>query len=130
MKKIYKNRIYAYIVDLILISLIMILINKIPFSNNNALYQSLNDINDGIINNKISFRKYLSDYGHIIYQIDSNNIINNLINLIIMIVYFIIIPFCNGGRTLGLHLFNLKIERNNYKKITVLDLFIRCLIVN
>ncbi|MDD3392910.1 MAG: RDD family protein, partial [Bacilli bacterium] len=42
----------------------------------------------------------------------------------------IIIPFCNGGRTLGLHLFNLKIERNNYKKITVLDLFIRCLIVN
>lgn len=131
MHKIYKNRILSYIADLLIISIVIWLIGILFRSNDiNNIYQNINNTNEEFINKQINFQSYINNYGNLNYELDKLLFIHNIINLILMLIYFSVLPFFNKGKTIGLQLFNLKIERKDYQKITILNLIIRSLVVN
>lgn len=126
MTKTYK-RILAYIVDFILIYLIFIILYKlVPRVSIGLLNHNLNQINDYLLNNNIGLKTYLNNFAMMTYEIDKANVIQLGINTLLFIIYFIIIPLVTKGYTLGLYLFNLKIDG----EISFKNLLIRSIIIN
>ncbi len=126
MAKTYK-RFLAYIVDFILINLIFIILYKlIPNGNISLLNHDLNKTNEYLLNNSIELKTYLDNFAMMTYEIDKANVIQLGLNTLLFIIYFIIIPIVTKGYTLGLYLFNLKIDG----KINFKNLLIRSIVIN
>lgn len=182
MKRIFK-RVAAYIIDVILISIVSTLLTSNKYLNkdyekyqnvyddyvketeiyndysvklNNFFsdnkiskseYNKLNDLdeNEDLIkfykDKKISKKEYeklinnmSSDYSNIqidySYKLIKYSIMPAIISLLCILFYFVVIQFYFDGRTLGKLLMNIKVVSNNGKKLTILNFFIRSLIVN
>lgn len=120
-----KKRFLAFLVDIIIVSIICILISKLVESNEiKELNEKLNIIIDNVLGNKISTRMYLSNYFYLNYQIDKLNIAAEIISYFIIVLYFVIVPTITKGQTIGLRLFKLKIGG----RVTINSLFIRNII--
>lgn len=131
MKAKFSTRLSAYIIDLIFLgSILMIIYYFIPESNKTLeLNYQLNNLNESVINQEISFNNYLGKYADIIYNLDKERLIYNVINLILIFVYFVIVPLITKGITLGKYIMGIKIKPKK-EKLTLTALFIRNLIVN
>ena len=125
--KTYK-RLLAYIIDTLLLGVIFIILYKLIPINNEVipLNHSLKELEEKFLNGTILFREYFSNYIQISYNIDKLNMIQIAINLLLVSFYFIIIPILTKGYTLGLYLFNLKIDG----KLNFKNLFMRSIIIN
>lgn len=119
------KRFLAYIIDILIVLVICSIINNIiPNTKINELNHSLNVITENVLNNEISMKEYLSNYIYVNYLIDKSNVLSTILNLVVLIIYFIIVPLLNGGKTIGLSILKLKIAGNvNFK-----NLFIRNII--
>lgn len=131
MKAKFSTRLSAYIIDLIFLgSILMVIYYFIPESNKTLeLNYQLNNLNESVINQEISFNNYLGKYADIIYNLDKERLIYNVINLILIFVYFVIVPLITKGITLGKYIMGIKIKPKK-EKLTLTALFIRNLIVN
>lgn len=129
---INKKRFLAYIIDMLLILSIMMIITYFFKNNPNILenQKQLNILNEQYIKNEIPFSSYFNDYSKYVYQIDKNNLVVNIINIIIMILYFIILPYKTNGFTLGKYIMKIKIEEKDKKNIKLKTLTIRTFVIN
>lgn len=119
------KRFMAYVIDILIVLIICSLLNNIvPNTKINGLNHSLNVITENVLNNQISFKEYLSNYMYINYSIDKINILFTTLNIMFIIIYFIIIPLLNKGKTIGLSIFKLKIDGD----VNIKNLFIRNII--
>ncbi len=119
-----KKRFLALIIDIIILLIIFELINLFFI---NPYESELTTLKEKLINNKISYSAYLYNYININHNISKNNIYFNVIQIIIMSVYFILIPYINKGSTIGKLLFKIKVDKPNLK---ITDLLIRSFIIN
>ena len=181
--KIIIKRVAAYIIDIILVSIVSTLFTSNKYLNKDyEKYQNVYDsyveeteiyndystkLNNFFSDNKISKSEYnklnelninkeltkfykdekitKKEYDKLIEKLDKNysniqidysyklikySIMPTIISLMCILLYFVVIQFYFDGRTLGKLLMNLKIVSNNDKKLTILNFFIRSLIVN
>lgn len=131
MKAKFIKRLSAYIIDLILLGTISMLIcHFIPKSNKSLeLNYQLNNLNENVIKQEISFNNYLGRYVDIIYNLDKEKLVYNVINLILIFIYFVIVPLITKGITLGKYIIGIKIKPKK-EKLTLKALIIRNIIVN
>lgn len=127
-----KKRAPAYIIDMIIILLILFLINYfLPESNNVAnLNKELNDITTNMLAGNTNFGTYIVDFSNVIHGLDKERVLINVINAVLIVVYFILIPYLRNGKTIGLKLMGLKIVRFDKELLALHDLVIRNIIVN
>ena len=132
MKANFKQRLGAYLIDIIaLIGIFSLIYFLLPKNNKNIiLEQGLNNLNETFIKEEIVLSEYFNEYSNIIYNLDKNNIVYNIINIVILIIYFIVIPFVTNGKTLGKYIIGIKIKSKNQEKVSILELIIRNLIFN
>lgn len=132
MKASFKQRMGAYLIDLmVLIGVFCLIYFLIPENAKNAiLEQELNLLNESFIKEEIIIGDYFNSYGNIMYELDKNNIINSIINIIILVIYFIIVPFITNGKTLGKYILGIKIKSKDKENVSILGLIIRNLIFN
>lgn len=131
MKKEFK-RVLSYIIDLLVVLLITSLICLIIPKENN-LYKvqgSMNLLNEQILKKEINFSTYFNNYSILIHEIDGYNYINYIVTLIIIILYFIILPKLLKGQTIGMKLLKLRLIEKNKDEISLRTLIIRSLIFN
>ena len=126
----FSKRLFAYIIDIMLLSILLLLVNVIVPKNNNikSLNVELDTLNEQYLNDEISFNKYLNDYSNISYDLDKQNVIYTIVNIVFVIVYFIIVPYFFNGKTLGKKVLKIKVTKEN--KLTITGLLIRNLIIN
>lgn len=117
-----KKRFLALMLDIIILLIIFELIS-LCFTNPYSM--DLTILNEKFINNEIGFSNYLYNYININYE--ANNIYFNIIQIIIMCLYFILIPYINKGSTIGKMIFKIKVYKPNLK---ITDLIIRSFIIN
>lgn len=182
MKMIFK-RVVAYLIDIILISIVSTLLTSNKYLNKDyEKYQNTYDnyiketenyneyltkLNNFSSDNKISKSEYnkldelsenkelnkfykdkkisKKEYNSLIEKLNDNysinqidysyklikySIIPTIISLMCILLYFVVIQFYFDGRTAGKLLMKLKVVSNNDKKLTILNFFIRSLIVN
>lgn len=123
--KLTIKRLLAYVIDILVIFLIFFVLYNLLPSNNEIieLNHKLKQLEEQLFNQQINFGKYLEQFIKISYQIDKSNVLLSAINILLVIVYFIIVPMFTKGKTLGLYLMNLKIKSEENLKI--FSLFIR-----
>lgn len=128
----FKKRLFAYLIDVIILSIILAFIGLfIPTSSNltnlgNELLSLKNNFSSGSIDNFT----FLNQYSGIVYSIDRELFLTNLINVTVGIIYFIVFPLYNNGQSFGKKIKGLKIVSNDNSDVTSNALLVRYLFMD
>lgn len=125
------KRVKAFIIDFVIIVIAFNIINSIfpPSSYVRELKAHQNEILEEYTSHNINFKKYLKEYGLVVYEIDSEQKVVNISYMIFMILYFIVLPFIWKGRTIGSYINGIQIERFDKGYLFIHQLLIRNIIV-
>lgn len=131
-KPCFFPRAIAYIIDIILINIICFGVLLLVPKNDNYEYYSkeYEQIQTDYLAEKISTEEYLNKSVDVIYNIDSNNIISLIIQVVIIILYFVVFQFYNKGQTIGKKLMKLRVVSVKDSNLTLNQITFRSLIIN
>lgn len=126
--KTYK-RVMAYIIDWIIVGIILMLLYYfIPEGHTiHELNHNLREINEQLLKHQMTIETYFKEFSHIAYLLDQERLLHTAINILVICIYFIIVPVLKNGKTVGLYIMSFKIKGNN---LSISKLFIRNFIVN
>lgn len=130
-KSNFGKRLVAYILDAVIVSLIFSVLTMFIKESNNLinLNNQLNTISENFINKTITMKEYFNQYSSIEYLISKEMFLQNLFSLILMIGYFVILPYYYNGQTIGKKMMKIKIVKED-DKLTINDLALRSLLSN
>lgn len=130
-KSNFGKRLVAYILDAIIVSLIFSVLTMFIKESNNLinLNNQLNTISENLINKTITMKEYFNQVASVQYLISKETFLQNLFSLILMIGYFIILPYYYNGQTIGKKMMKIKIVKED-DKLTINDLALRSLLAN
>lgn len=130
-KSNFGKRLVAYILDAVIVSLIFSVLTMFIKESNNLinLNNQLNTISENFINKTITMKEYFNQYSSIEYLISKEMFLQNLFSLILMIGYFVILPYYYNGQTIGKKMMKIKIVKED-DKLTINDLALRSLLAN
>jgi len=127
----FSKRLFAYIIDIAILSMVLFLTNIIiPKSNEiKNINASLDVLNEQYLNQEISFKEYSNNYSDINYELDRQNIVYTIVNIVFVMVYFIVLPYFLNGQTIGKKLLKIKVVKQE-GKLNITSLIIRNLVIN
>ena len=127
----FLKRAGAFMLDAFIFSLIFaIFMMLIPESTNVVnLNNELSALSESVLNKEISISVYFNQYAGIIHSLDKELFLSNLFNFMLMIGYFVILPFYYNGQTLGKKILKIKVVKDD-GELTMNDLLIRNIIIN
>lgn len=132
MKAYFFQRIAAYLIDIILLSLVVGILT-LPFSNNKnitVLQEELTSLSDQYLKGEIDTSVYLSQGMEISYDMAYASVGSNIVNVVAVILYFVLFQAYNKGQTLGKKLLRIKVMRQDGEAVKVNDLAKRSLLIN
>ena len=127
----FLKRAGAFILDAFIFSLIFgIFMMIIPESTNvTNLNGELSSLSESFLSKEISISVYFNQYAGLIHSLDKELFLSNLFNFMLMIGYFVILPFYYNGQTLGKKILKIKVVKDD-GELTMNDLLIRNIIIN
>ena len=127
----FKKRLLAYLIDIIILSLILTFVGLFIPSNSNLvnLNNELMSVNNNFMNQEIDAITFINQYSNIGYSIGRELFLSNLISVVIGIVYFIVFPLYNGGQSIGKKVIGLKIVSVDDSDVSSNSLLIRYLLM-
>lgn len=130
MKAKFFDRLTAYIIDVIIISLITsILFTSIP-TNNKELEKQLSSLQDEVLSNNITYEEFVDEYQDLYYKNKKDTMTQSAITLTITIAYFVIFQYMNKGQTIGKKILHLRVVDNNTEKpLSIFKGLIRSLLI-
>lgn len=131
-KPYFFPRAIAYVIDMLLISIASFcILLLIPKNDNYKQYsEQYEQIQSDFISEKITSQEYVNKSVDIVYNIDSNNVISMIIEVILIILYFVVFQFYNNGQTVGKKLMKLRVVSIDNNKLTLNQITYRALIIN
>ena len=130
MKAKFFKRVIAYIIDIIIVTVISSFITVfVPLGNSQNISNELIETMTDYQEKEITEREYLEKSEVINYKLTKETTLITLINAGIYIIYFVIVPLYNKKQTFGKRVMKIKIKNINGKKITANDLMYRSLII-
>lgn len=132
MKPYFFPRLVAYIIDILIVSIICSgLMFLIPENKNYSKYvKEYEQIQTDFIQEKISKEEYVNRSADIVYDIDYSNVVSMIIEIVLIILYFVVFQFYNKGQTLGKKLMKLRVISVSDTNITLNQIACRALIIN
>lgn len=132
MKVEFKKRLAAYIIDLIIVGLLIGMVMMIKEKDPKVVQLRVDEniVNELYASGEIKFGDYFERRTTIDQQIDQECVIYMIYNIILIIFYFVLLPYFWNGQTVGKKAFKIKVTSSNENKITITALLIRNLIIN
>ena len=129
------KRIEAYLIDIILVSIVAGLITSIPFINPykekyNEYSTKLNEITTNYSEGKIKKAEYKEQYIETSYKLEQYGVTYSVTNMILLVGYFIFFQYYNKGQTIGKKMFKLKTINKGQDKISLKNITIRSILIN
>ena len=126
MKVIFKKRLFAYLIDFVLLTTIVTIINCVlPTTTKQVeINKELDSLQQNLLDGEIDNKQYFDGYKKLLPELDKSNMAINVCNLVFILGYFIIIPVVNNGQTLGKKISKIKIEKID-GNLTIRDMVIR-----
>lgn len=123
------KRIIAYIIDFIFISAILMIVTYFIPKNSNVefLNNDINNLTEQVLNSEITFEAYAREYSIYLSSIDKENVIYNVISVVIMMIYYVIVPVIFKA-TLGKYIMKLEIKNKDGKKLNLFNTFTRSIV--
>lgn len=151
--KIVLKRVVAYLIDIILVSIVSTFLTSNSFINKDydkyqdtydkyeEVYEEYIDLTEELDNEKLTDEEYnkkieeingeyelvFEDYN---YKLVKLSIIPTSISIVILILYFVGLQYLLKGQTLGKKIMKLQIKSNNNKKLNIFNYILRSLILN
>ena len=127
----FKKRLLAYFIDIIILSLILTFVGLFIPSNSNLvnLNNELMSVNNNFMNQEIDAITFINQYSNIGYSIARELFLSNLISVAVGIIYFIVYPLYNGGQSIGKKIIGLKIVSADDSAVSSNSLLIRYLLM-
>lgn len=124
------KRILAYLIDIILVFIIVILLEALLPKNNNIeiLNRELNETTDQFFGKQIDFSVYFNQTALIFRDLDKARIMYSVINAVLIFIYFIFIPYFFDGKTIGKKILKIKTIRNDQEYLSLKNLVIKNMI--
>jgi hypothetical protein len=134
-KDILFKRLSAYIIDATIIYIIINLLIEIPFlTPNEKKYNQINDKLETIIldyeNDKITLNEFKNEYIEINYEVIKIENKINICRVILIFIYFVIIPWKFKGQTIGKKIFKIKIVSTANGNLSFTSYFFRAILIN
>lgn len=116
-----KNRLFAYIFDIIIVFFIISLINQIKFLNPNydkyiKTSQEYSELLSTYSEGEIDIKEFNESSNNYYYFLSKYGISNNIVTIIVLILYYVLFQKYNNGQTIGKRLYKIKVvdeEGNN-----------------
>ena len=131
-KAMFSQRILAFLIDLVLLSMITSLITMFVPVNDTAtkLYEEQNRVLEGYVEGTVSMEEYVNQMIDIGYDISRQTVIVSIVAVVISLLYYVVYPCYNNGQTFGKKLMKIKLVKTNDKELSMNDLLIRSMINN
>lgn len=128
-KSNFKKRLVAYVIDFMIISIIFSILTFFIKDSNNLinLNNELNTISENYLNQTITTSEYINQFASVEYLINCEMFLQNLFSVVLMVGYFILLPYYYNGQTIGKKLMKIKIIKED-GKLGINDLVLRGLI--
>ena len=126
------KRAVAYFIDILIIS-ILASIMTVMFTDTEkyeAEEQQVLELVQKYTNGEITRNEYLEQYDNLNYELTKASIGVTVATCVMSIIYFVILCYYCHGITLGKYFMKLRIVSNNKKELTIINYFLRSLIVN
>ena len=128
------KRLLAYLIDLFVFGFLVLLVISIFKLDDNKLLVNLSNelenLNQAFLDGNISFSNYINEYSKINYLIDKNEVLVNIVNVVLLMVLYVFIPFFNKGQTIGKKIVKIRIVKTNNKELDLNTLIVRALLIN
>ncbi len=124
MAPIVWKRALAYLIDILIVSLCLVVVQF--FITYQSFSAETNRIISDLVAGDIAPRQYFVQIAEVYQKIDLHNFGLNVINLVLIIIFFIIVPLFKE-QTIGQMINGIKIQS---AKLTFGQLFIRAIVVN
>ena len=131
-KAMFSQRVLAFLIDLLLLSIICSLITMFVPVNDTAtkLYEEQNRVLEGYVDGSVSMEEYVNQMIDLGYDISKQTVIISIVTIVISLLYYVVYPCYNNGQTLGKKLMKIKIKKTNDTELSMNDLLIRSMINN
>ena len=131
-KAMFSQRVLAFLIDLVLLSMICSLITMFIPMNDTAtkLYDEQNRVLEGYVEGTVSMEEYVNQMVDLGYDISKQTVIISIVGVVISLLYYVVYPCYNNGQTFGKKLMKIKIKKTNDKELSMNDLLIRSMINN
>lgn len=128
MKSTFFERLGAYIIDIIIVSLIASLVCLgLPASSTDA-EEKLMELTEELNTGEITPDVYLDEYSSLLYVTQKDNVISLSVTVVLTVAYFVVFQYTNKGQTLGKKLLNLRVvDKDTNKPATIVKGLIRSL---
>ncbi len=131
-KAMFSQRILAFLIDLVLISVITSFITVFVPVNDTAtkLYEEQNKVLEGYVEGSVSMEEYVNQMVDLSYDISKQTVIVSIVTIVISLLYYVVYPCYNNGQTLGKKLMKIKIKKIDESDLSMNDLLIRGMVNN
>ena len=131
-KAMFSQRVLAFLIDLVLLSIICSLITMFVPVNDTAtkLYDEQNRVLEGYVDGSVSMKEYVNQMVDLGYDISRQTVIVSIVTIVISLLYYVVYPCYNNGQTFGKKLMKIKIKKTNDTELSMNDLLIRSMINN
>ncbi len=129
----FSNRFLAYLIDIIIVTLVFLCLNSLMPKNHNisVLENEITDLRSSYLKKEIDTKVYFNRYALIRKNLDQQYIPSNLLNVIIILCYFVLVPYYWDGKTIGKKIFKLKIVKSEpNEKVSLNNYLVRSIINN
>lgn len=128
----FRRRLIAYIIDIVfIVSLLTIMYYFIPVTNKTKNIQTeIDNLSQNLVLEETNKLDFFMEYSSLTKELDVSNIKSIIIDYLVMIIYFIVIPVFTNGLTFGKKIMNIKIVGKKEEQIGILPLSIRSFILN
>ena len=131
-KAMFSQRVLAFLIDLVLLSMITSLITMFIPMNDTAtkLYEEQNRVLEDYVAGNVSMEEYVNQMIDLGYDISKQTVIISIVGVVISLLYYVVYPCYNNGQTFGKKLMKIKIKKTNDTELSMNDLLIRGMINN
>lgn len=125
-------RLIAYILDMLIISFVLSFILMIvPQSENyNAYLKEYEQLQTDYMEEKIDAEEYMNRSVEVVYDLDYSNVMSMIIEIVIIILYFVVFQCYNKGQTFGKKLMHIRVVSNDDRKLNFNNYIYRSIIIH
>lgn len=123
----FVKRFTAFILDMIIVSMITSLLTLPIPTNNNAekLSDELQKSTEEYTTGKIDMKTYINRSADISYDMSKENGLSTIIYIAVLILYFVVYQGISNGITIGKRLLKIKVVKIDDSELTMNDLLLR-----
>jgi len=131
-KAYFFPRLMAYVLDIFLVSFVASLIMMVVPENKNfvKLQEEAITLQENYMEDKITEEEFIRQYAMITYDADYASVISYIIEVALIVLYFVVFQFYNNGQTIGKKIMGIKIASIDDRELTINDYLYRSIIID